>query len=181
MINPVLTRVGAPVLAIFQNRVQLLRRNYLKLINLVAAINLPIYLGIFLFAPFLISILYGNSYSEIVVLVRILSIYMLVRSVFNPVGSLVVATGRTDLEFYWNLFTFAFIPIAIIIGSRFSIEGVALGMLFAMILLFVPFWWFLIRRMINVDLITYLEWLLPKRITYQMIANHMIPSSKLFQ
>jgi len=181
MINPVLTRVGAPVLAKFQGSIQLLRKNYLKLINLIVAINVPIYLGIFILAPLLVSILYGENYVEIAGLVRILSMYMLVRSLFNPVGSLVVATGRTDLEFYWNLFTFAFIPIAIIIGSRFSIEGVALGMLFAMILLFVPFWWFLIRRMINVDLITYLEWLLPKRITYQMIANHMIPSSKLFQ
>jgi len=181
MINPVLTRVGAPVLAKFQGSIQLLRKNYLKLINLIVAINVPIYLGIFILAPLLVSILYGENYVEIAGLVRILSMYMLVRSLFNPVGSLVVATGRTDLEFYWNLFTFAFIPIAIIIGSRFSIEGVALGMLFAMILLFVPFWWFLIRRMINVDLITYLEWLLPKRITYQMIANHMIPGSKLFQ
>ncbi len=178
MINPVLTRVGAPVLAKFQGSIQLLRKNYLKLINLIVAINVPIYLGIFILAPLLVSILYGENYVEIAGLVRILSMYMLVRSLFNPVGSLVVATGRTDLEFYWNLFTFAFIPIAIIIGSQFSIEGVALGMLFAMILLFVPFWWFLINRMIAIDFATYLSWVIPKLSSYQLIANQLFIKTK---
>ena len=178
LINPVLTRVGAPVLAKFQGNIQLLGKNYLKLINLVAAINVPIYLGIFILAPLLVNILYGENYVEIAGLVRILSMYMLVRSLFNPVGSLVVATGRTDLEFYWNLFTFAFIPIAIIIGAQFSIEGVALGMLFVMILQFVPFWKFLINRMIAIDFATYLSWVTPKISSYKLIANQLFIKTK---
>ncbi len=179
MMNPVLTRVGAPILAKFQDNLQLLRKNYLILLNLVASINFPIYLCLFLFAPILVDILYGSAYSEIVVLVRILSMYMLIRSLLNPVGSLVVATGRTDLEFIWNLFTLAIMPIAIFIGSQYSIEGVALGILMAMILLFVPGWWFLIRKMIKVDLITYLGWVLPKRSSYQLIISQFSSNSKL--
>ena len=124
------------------------------------------------------TVLYGENYAEIAGLVRILSMYILVRSVFNPVGSLVVATGRTDLEFYWNLFTFAFIPLAILVGTQFSIEGVALGMLLAMILLFVPFWRFLISRMIAVDFTTYVRWVLPKLSSYQLIANQLFIKSK---
>ena len=178
MINPVLTRVGAPVLAKFQGSIQLLRKNYLKLINLVAAINVPIYLGIFILAPLLVSILYGENYVEIAGLVRILSMYMLVRSLFNPVGSLVVATGRTDLEFYWNLFTLTLMPGAIFIGSQFSIEGVAWGILIAMILLFVPFWWFLINRMIAIDFATYLSWVIPKLSSYRLIANQLFIKTK---
>lgn len=178
MINPVLTRVGAPVLAKFQGSLEQLKRNYLKLINLVASINLPIYLGIFLFAPLMVNILYGSDYSEIVILVRILSVYMFVRSLFNPVGSLVVATGRTDLEFYWNLFTLAIMPLAIFIGSRFSIEGVALGILVAMVLLFIPCWWFLIRSMIPVDFKTYISWMIPKKRSYQLITDQIWPKTK---
>lgn len=179
MINPVLTRVGAPVLARFQDNLKKLKKNYLKLINLVASINLPIYLGILLFAPLLVNILYGSDYAEITVLVRILAASMFIRSLFNPVGSLVVATGRTDLEFYWNLFSLALMPLAIFIGSQFSIEGVALGILVAMLLLFIPCWWFLVRKMIDVDLVTYLSWTLPKRSSYQMITSQILPKSRL--
>jgi PST family polysaccharide transporter/teichuronic acid exporter len=178
MINPVLTRVGSPVLAKFQGSVERLRKNYLKLINLVAAINVPIYMGILIFAPLLVDILYGENYTEIVDLVRILSVFMMVTSVLNPVGSLVVATGRTDLEFFWNLFTLPFMPLAIIIGSQFSIEAVAIGMLLVMILLFVPFWWFLINRMIAIDFTTYLKWVIPKISSYQLIANQLLIKTK---
>ena len=178
LINPVLTRVGAPVLAKFQGSIQSLRTNYLKLINLVASINVPIYLAIFILAPLLVEILYGENYLEIAGLVRILSMAMMVRSIYNPVGSLVVATGRTDLEFYWNLSTFAFIPIAIFVGSQFSIEGVAWGMLIAMILLFIPFWWFLINRMIAVDFATYFTWVIPKLRSYKLITDQIFLKTK---
>ena len=179
MINPVLTRVGAPVLAKFQDSLAKLKKNYLKLINLVASINIPIYLCILLFAPLLVKILYGNDYMEITVLVRILAASMFIRSLLNPVGSLVVATGRTDLEFYWNLFTMILTPLAIFVGSQFSIEGVALAILISMVLLFIPCWWFLIRRMIYVDLVTYLSWIIPKRSSYQLISSQFLPKSRL--
>jgi O-antigen/teichoic acid export membrane protein len=126
----------------------------------------------------LVRILYGENYLEIAGLVRILSMAMMVRSIYNPVGSLVVATGRTDLEFYWNLSTFAFIPIAIFVGSQFSIEGVAWGMLIAMILLFIPFWWFLINRMIAVDFATYFTWVIPKLRSYKLITDQIFLKTK---
>jgi PST family polysaccharide transporter/teichuronic acid exporter len=179
MINPVLTRVGAPVLAKFQHDITQLKKNYLKLINLVASINLPIYAIMILFASLLVEILYGSQYQDIVILVRILAAAMFIRSVLNPVGSLVVATGRTDLEFYWNILTTALMPVAIFIGSQFSIEGVAWAILTVVLLLFIPAWWFLIRKMIGVDLGTYLSWLKPKLDSYQLIASQLRPKSKL--
>jgi PST family polysaccharide transporter/teichuronic acid exporter len=178
MINPVLTRVGAPLLAKFQDDLQKLRKNYLKLINLVAAINLPIYCCIFIFAPIIVNILYGSDYSEIVVLVRILSGYMFVRSLFNPVGSLVVATGRTDLEFYWNVTLLALMPIVIYLASQFSIETVAFAILTATIILFIPGWWFLIYKMIKVDLKTYISWVIPKRSSYDLISSQIFTKAK---
>jgi PST family polysaccharide transporter/teichuronic acid exporter len=116
---------------------------------------------------------------EITLLVRIMSISMLIRSLINPIGSLVVATGRTELEFYWNLFTLAMMPLAIFIGSQFSIEGVALAILISMVLLFVPCWWFLIRKMLGVDFRTYLSWIMPKRSSYQLITSQIFRKSRL--
>jgi PST family polysaccharide transporter/teichuronic acid exporter len=112
-------------------------------------------------APIAVKILYGPGFEDIVILVRILSVYMIFRSIANPLGSLIVATGRTDLGFYWNLVTLIVVPLAVVIGSQFSIEWVAVCLTIAMAMLYIPSWWFLVRRMISVRLGTYLLWTIP--------------------
>ena len=161
IINPILTRVAAPVLAKFQYDKALLSKNYLKLVNMVSTINTPIYLFIIIFASFIVHIFYGKEFDDIVALVQILSISMIFKAIGNPVGSLVIATGKTALHFFWGLITLIIIPLAIVIGSQYSIEWVAASITITMILLFIPNWWFLINRMINVDLPTYLYWTIP--------------------
>lgn len=161
VINPILTRVAAPVLAKFQDDIKILRKNYLRLVNMISSINVPVYIGIIIFAPFLVNILYGPNFDDIVILVRILSVYMIFRSIGNPIGALVIATGRTDLDFYWSMFTLAIMPIAVIIGSQYSIEWVAIFITVAMMLLLIPNWWFLSRKMIKVSLSNYLYCIIP--------------------
>jgi PST family polysaccharide transporter/teichuronic acid exporter len=161
IINPILTRVADPLLAKFQANLVELRTNYLRLLNAVSSVIVPVYIGLILFAPLAVKILYGPGFDEIVILVRILSVYMIFRSIANPLGSLIVATGRTDLGFYWNLITLMIIPVAVIIGSQFSIEWVAVSITIAVGLLYVPSWYFLVRKMISVELITYLLWTIP--------------------
>lgn len=169
MINPILTRVAAPVLTKFQGDLESLRKNYLRLTNLISTINIPVYIGLIIFAPIVVEILYGSEFQNSVVLVRILSISMMIRSVGNPVGSLIVATGRTDLDFYWNIFTLAVMPIAIILACQLSIEWVAISITVTMALLIVPNWWFLTRRMIPINLATYLFWLVPRTNIFKLM------------
>ncbi|WP_296386910.1 MOP flippase family protein, partial [Winogradskyella sp.] len=101
IINPILIKVASPTLSKFQDHIESLRTNYLKLINIVSTINLHVYTLIIIFAPFIVEVMYGAGFEDIVILVRILSVYMFFRAIGNPVGSLVVATGKTHLEFYW--------------------------------------------------------------------------------
>jgi len=170
ILNPILTKVASPVLAKMQGDKNLLKKNYLKLITLVTSVNVPIYIGIILFAPILVGILYGDGYDSIVILVRILSVYMIFRAVGNPIGSLVVATGRTDLEFKWNLFTFIIIPIAVFIGALFSITHVTIAITIAMALLLIPSWYFLVYKLTGANLKEYLRSFVP-RITINEIKR----------
>ena len=160
-VNPILTKVASPVLAKFQSNKEELSRNYLKLVNLVASINIPIYFMIILTAPILIRILYGPGFEDIETLVRILSLYVIFRSIGNPIIALIVATGRTELNFIWSLVTLVVMPIAVVIGSQYSIEAVAICLTLASALLFVPNWWLLVRKMIGVELLTYMYWIIP--------------------
>lgn len=158
----IITRVGAPFLSKLQMDINVLRKNFLNLINLVATIIIPGYLILIIFASQIVRILYGPDYESIVVLVRILSVFMIFVSLRNPLTSIVIATGKTNLEFYWFLFTFPIIPMAIFFGSKYGIEAVAISMILSMIFLFFPFWWFVIRKMVPVNFFDFLKAHIPR-------------------
>ena len=161
VINPIATKIANPLLAKFQKDITVLKDSYLKLITIVSSLNFFIYLAVIIFAPFIVSILYGDDYESIVILVRILSVYMYIRSIGNPIGSLVIATGRTDRSFYWNIFSVAIMPCFIFLGSQYSIETVAWSMLTGFLVLFIPNWWYLVRYMTGASLREFLEAAIP--------------------
>ncbi|MFD2891042.1 MOP flippase family protein [Flavobacterium chuncheonense] len=147
IINPILVKVATPTLALYQSNADELKKNYLKLINIVASINIPVYFGLLVFAQIVVNVFYGDGFEDAVVLVRILSVYMMLRSLGNPIGSLVVAKGRTDLEFFWNIFTLIITPGFIFVGSLISIEWVAVAVMLSMFFLYYPSWRLLVYKL----------------------------------
>jgi O-antigen/teichoic acid export membrane protein len=155
IINPILVKVASPTLAKFQDDIVALKQNYLKLINIVSSINIPVYIGIIIFAPLVVQIMYGSGFDNIVILVRILSVYMIFRAISNPIGSLVVATGKTNLEFYWNILNLLIMPIFIYIGAKYGIVEVAYSLVLAVMILFIPSWRLLTFKMTKATLKEY--------------------------
>ena len=147
VINPILTKVAAPTLAKFQDNLELLKDNYLKLVNVVSSINSIVYFVLLVFAPVVVDIFYGGGYTDIVILVRIFCVYMFFRAILNPIGSLVAATGRTDIEFLWNIALLIIFPIVVSIGCLFGIVQVTIALTITMCLLFLPSWYFLVKNM----------------------------------
>ena len=128
---------------------------YLKLVNVVSSVNFVSYFILIVFAPIIVEIFYGGGYSSIVLLVRILCVYMVFRAILNPIGSLVVATGRTDIQFIWNIVLLILMPIVVYAGSMFGIVEVTIALTVTMILLFLPSWYFLVRKMSGATLKEY--------------------------
>lgn len=157
LINPILTRVASPTLALFQRNKQELKNKYLKLINIVTSINIPVYVGLIIFAPLAVRVLYGTGFSDIVILVRVLSIYMIFRAIGNPIGSLIVATGRTELELIWNFVTLLILPVFIYIGSLFGLVWVTVSITLAMAALYIPSWRILVFNLTNASFKEYFK------------------------
>lgn len=162
ILNPIITKVASPVLALIQSDKEELKRKFLSFLNIVATANFTAYGLLALLAYPAVLILYGNDFTHIVILVQILSAYMFIRSVASPVGSLVVATGRTDLEFYWNVFVLLVSPVAIFIGAQFSVEMVALSLVIVMTILLIPAWKLLINKLCGASLSEYLNSYVPR-------------------
>ncbi|MDP4185576.1 MAG: MOP flippase family protein [Bacteroidota bacterium] len=156
-VNPIMTKVLTPLLASMQNKQTELKSKYLKVIEFLSFLNYPLYFLIALNATPLLILLYGKQYAEGGFILAILSVNYGILSIANPVGSLQVALGRTDLGFYWTIYRVIVSITAIYIGSLFSIQGVVWSILICNILNILPFWRMQLYNLIRIKLLEYLK------------------------
>lgn len=102
-INPIITRVFAPLLAKVQDEPARLKRGFLTLIEIVATINLPLVGGIAAIAPLLVPLVFGAEWTPLVPIIQILVVVGAAKAIGNPTGALVLARGRADLAFRWSV------------------------------------------------------------------------------
>ena len=79
-----------------------------------------------------------------------LAVFSLVRSTANAGGSLVLACGRADLAFYWNLLLLAFISVAVFFGAKTgALQGVAWTLLGSQVLLLFAWYHFVVKKLLG--------------------------------
>jgi PST family polysaccharide transporter len=100
---------------------------WLPSVRFLAAVVLPLLVGLIVVAPDLIPVVFGAHWHVAVGLVQILSVYVIIRCL-QAWGSVVMdAIGRPEVTLYTQLGALCLTPIAVVIGSRWSIEAVAIG------------------------------------------------------
>lgn len=119
-VNPVLTRVAFPVLVKVQSDSERMKRGYFKMLNMLTSVNAPILIGFAAVAPVAIPLILGEKWLPIVPVSQVLALYTLIRSTGDAGGSVVLAKGRTDIEFYWNLLLFTIIPLVVFCSAYFG-------------------------------------------------------------
>lgn len=145
VINPVVTRVGLPVMAEAQNDQSLLRSVYLKIMRMTASINFPIYIALAVFSQEFVEVLFGSNWSEASHIMSLLAIWGLFRCCSNPVGSLLIAVGKANLSFSWNLLLLCMLPPTLWVASKWGINILAAAQAIFAAVLLIPAWYFLIR------------------------------------
>ena len=111
-VNPILTRVAFPVFSRRQDDDSALQRGYLELAEVIAFVAFPVLLGLAITAPVAVAVFFGERWQASVPLIQILALMGAVKALGNPFGSLLLAKGRADIGFYWNLFTAALTLVA---------------------------------------------------------------------
>ncbi len=149
-INPVLTQVAFPVLARVRDDKLRLKRGYFRMLDLLTSINAPILIGVAAVAPLLIPVVLGDKWLPIVSLIQILALFSLIRSTGNAGGSLILACGRADMAFYWNLLLFSFIPLAIFTGAKIAgLQGIAWTLLGLQSFLLFAWYYLIVRKLLG--------------------------------
>lgn len=134
----IISRVLVPFLSRIQDDDSGLKRSYFAVLRIQSIIFLPLYTGIFVSAPGVVPILLGKQWVGAVPIIRILSLLGILTTLGSPLGSFLIAKGRSDIGFYMNFLGFLFFPAGIMVGFRFGLTGVALALLLSTLLVMVP-------------------------------------------
>jgi lipopolysaccharide exporter len=143
--NPIVTRVGLPVMAKTQHDRAFLKSVYLKTMRMTASVNFPIYIVLAVFSRDAVVLVFGKRWIDSAPLLVFLAVFGMFRSCGNPVGSLLLAVGKADLAFRWNLAMLLVVFPTLWAASHFGIAGLAAGQAVLMASLLIPMWYFLIR------------------------------------
>ena len=143
--NPIVTRVGLPVMAKTQKDKVLLKSIYLKTMRMTASVNFPAYLAMALFSRDVVLVVFGAKWLSSAPLLTFLAIWGMFRSCGNPAGSLLYAVGKADLSFWWTAANLCIIFPILWVAAHLGIEGLAAGQVVIMGGALVPTWYFLIR------------------------------------
>ncbi len=145
IINPVITRVGLPVMTRLQDNQPALRSVYLKTLRMTASFNFPFYAVLALFPEAIVSLLLGQQWHDAAFYLRLFALWGLIRSTGNPSGSLLYAVGRARRAHLWNLLlTLATAPLLWIAASLGGLPALAWTMLAWQAIIFFLAWRFLI-------------------------------------
>jgi O-antigen/teichoic acid export membrane protein len=162
VINPVITRVGLPVMTLLQGDALALRQVYLKTLMLTASFNFPLYALLALFPQQIVSLLLGEQWTDADFYLRIFALWGLVRSTGNPSGGLLYAVGMARRAHIWNLMLFvATVPLLWLVARFGGMSALAWTMLGWQVAVYVLLWCFLIRPVCDVSFSAYNACMLP--------------------
>ena len=153
VVNPIVTRVTL-LASIAHDKLQV-RSVYLKAINMTASINFPIYAFLAIFAPEVVGIVLGSKWTESVPIMRVIAIWCAVRSVSNPVTSLLLATGAIKRGTIVGLGMAVAVLISVYFGASFGILGIPIALTILYAIIIPAFWVALIRPACGASFIDY--------------------------
>jgi len=155
-VNPVLTKVAFPILARKQNDDAALRRGYLEMIGLLGFIVVPVLIGLAVTAPLVVPVMFGDRWLAGVAIIQILAFVGITKALGNPIGSILMAKGRADIGFKWNVFVAILNSLVFYVAVQFSLLSLALAYA-AVSTVYLIGGRFLLRHVINLGWLPFLR------------------------
>jgi O-antigen/teichoic acid export membrane protein len=124
-VNAPMSNVAVPALSRLQNDPIHYRNYFLRALNLVAYVTLPLIIGLSVFSREIIVILLGPQWLQASVIFRILSVSAILQPILNTTGWLFTSLNRTGVLARLGFITSICYAFAFVLGLRWGAPGVA--------------------------------------------------------
>ncbi|HUF21868.1 MAG TPA: MOP flippase family protein [Burkholderiales bacterium] len=131
VVNPIFTRVAFPIFSRVQNEDQRLRAGFLDGIRAITFVLFPIYMGMIVLAEPLVEVILGERWLPSVPILQAVSILGFFYCLGNPLGVLLLAKARIELGLYLNVWRVVLYALAISVGARWGLQGIAYALVIA--------------------------------------------------
>jgi len=98
---------------------------WLDSIGYLGAVLLPLLLGLIIVSPDLVPVAFGSRWEVSVGVLQILCVYVLIRGLQAWSNVYLDAIGRPEVTFWTQLVSLCLVPVAVVVGVHWGIEGVA--------------------------------------------------------
>lgn len=127
---PIIIQISYPIMAKIKDNLEQLKGAYLKIIDFLTFVNIPLLVGLYLMAENVIPLIYGPGWESTVPLIRIFVFMSMFSCMMYPLSSVAYSTGKPNLLFYLNIVTLIIkFPIIYVVAINYGIIGIAIGFL----------------------------------------------------
>ena len=121
---------------------------WLRSIGFLAAVLLPLLLGLIVVSPDLVPVVFGARWEVSVGVLQILSIVVIIRGLQSWGTVYLDAIGRPEVTMWTQLASLCLTPVAVVVGVQWGIEGVAICFVISqLITVEIPMFIFVISEM----------------------------------
>jgi O-antigen/teichoic acid export membrane protein len=125
IIGSTISHVALPTFSEVQDNPALLRRYYLKIVNLVAFVSFPVCWGIFLVAESAVPLFLSDKWLPAILPLQILSMVTAFRAIHIVNAPLEMAVGRPAITIRNFVIITSILALSFLIGSSYGLEGLA--------------------------------------------------------
>jgi PST family polysaccharide transporter len=145
-INGPIAAVAIPAMARLQDRAPEYRRYYLKVVQIIAYISMPVSVLLAVLADEVVYILLGPQWHDAAVIFQIFALYVVVQNVAMTTGWVLQSLGRVSRLFKWQGVNAAIYVVCCLIGVQWGAVGVAVVTTALGVLSVVPEMWYSYRH-----------------------------------
>ena len=160
LINNIISRVSFPLISSVQHDQRKVKSITFATLNMVGALNAPLYVGMAVFADVLVRVLFGAEWHGTGPLLAVMAVTGYARAMIAPTRGLILGVGLARLELRMSLGILAITLPAMIIGSMQGVMALALWMGATSVLLLLPVWYGIYRPLAGVGLADFVVLLL---------------------
>ncbi len=129
-LNPVILQVAYPIIAKLKDDPVLLKRVYLKILDILSYFNFPLLAGLFITVESVVPLVYGPGWEETFPLIRIFVFVSAIGCLGHPLFTIAYSKGKPNFLFYLNLISLAIkIPLVYYLGKYWDGTGIAYALL----------------------------------------------------